>query len=87
MILRAAKALVCRCACRRSSILQHTKIVSGGRRRAYRANIVEVRREIESAYAAEFRMAGPWRRLRLRWRIAQEVRRRMEDLVPPGGLY
>ncbi len=63
------------------------QFVADGQRRAYDAEIEHVRTEVEAQYAEELSRAGIWNRLRIRRKIKREIRKRMRDLAPPGGLY
>ncbi len=62
-------------------------IVHDGYERAWKANIDRVRAEVEEAHAAELARAGFWRRMAIRRWMRAEVRRRMEGVAPPWGLY
>jgi hypothetical protein len=64
-----------------------TKIVAGGRKRAYEGSVARVRAEVEAKYAEELKTAGVWRRMRIRRNMQREMRERMERVAPRSGLY
>ena len=62
-------------------------IIADGQARAYKANIARVRAEVEREFSDSLAKAGYWRRFLLRLRMTREVRRRMDKVAPPWGLY
>ena len=66
---------------------KHHHIVADGRQRVVGANADRIARAIRAKYADEMAQAGWFRRLRLRRKIRGEIRRELERIAPPDGLY
>ena len=48
---------------------------------SYAALESQIRAEVTTQYAERFAKAGFWERLRLRWKIEREVRRRLDEIL------
>ena len=66
---------------------KHIRIVANGRERVVSANSDRIARTIREKYADEMAQAGWFRRLRLRRKISGEIRRELDKIAPPNGLY
>lgn len=62
-------------------------IVVDGQRRAAEANLDTIKTTVRAKYAQELADAGLLRRLYLRVRIWQEIRRKLQKVAPQEGLY
>lgn len=66
---------------------QATGFVADGWERVLRASGPRIRWEVEQAFTAQLAEAGFWQRVRLRWAIEREIRRRVLEAAPPCALY
>ena len=61
--------------------------VADGYDRAVEASAPRIRAEVEAEYAGRLASANWYRRLLLRLEMRREIRRRLERVAPPWGLY
>jgi hypothetical protein len=61
--------------------------VEDGYERACDASIDRIRAAVELEFAERFQTAGWWQRLRLRYEMRREIKRRLDRVAPPWGLY
>ena len=66
---------------------QKNKFLSDGPRRAAEALAPEIRAEVEAEFERQLRSVPRWRRFWIRCRIEREIRKRLADRAPRGGLY
>jgi len=63
------------------------EIVAGGRERILAQVEDRIRAEVRSEYLGRLSKAGFWKRIRLRYEMWREIRQRIDEKAPPGGLY
>jgi hypothetical protein len=61
--------------------------VANGLDRARSANLSAIQAEVEPEYAERLQTAGFFQRWLLRCEMRREIKRRLERVAPPWGLY
>ena len=61
--------------------------VADGYERACGATIEKIRAAVAAEFAERLQTAGWWERCRLRYEMRREIKRRLERVAPPWGLY
>lgn len=62
-------------------------IVEDGEEIAYAAAIDRVTAEVRNEFAGQLAGATFWQRIVVKFKIRREIRRRMDKIAPPWGLY
>jgi hypothetical protein len=61
--------------------------VEDGCERARAASIDTIRAEVQREFAERLASAGWWERVRLRYAMRREIKKRLDRVAPPWGLY
>lgn len=65
----------------------YSRFVAWGRSQAIAAHEASIREAVRTSYAQQLASAGLFRRLYLHFLMRQEVRRELDRVAPPDGLY